>query len=240
MTSPPPRLLDDPSTGEQVRSLLDAGKSVDPPPGLQESAWSRLEANLAPPPVPPAAPAAVWIAVGAIVGAGALAVGLAWPAAVRQAPSAPVASATALAAAPRETALPQQPKQTGAETALPPPAPPAPESSSVQLDDLPTVPVPPRGSGSAAIDATAESALVQEARAKLRGGDASGALAVLAEADKKFPGGTLSVERAVLRITALDRTGRKSEAKASAKAFVRSHPDSPYAERLKTIAGDDR
>jgi len=241
MAAPPLRLLDDPSTGEQVRSLLDAAKGLEPPPGLQESAWSRLETNLAAPPVPPATPGVVWIVAGGLVGAGALALGLAWPQRDRSPSAPPASTATAAAQAPApgpSVEAPSPKQQAGAETVLPPPVPPPPSASAVQLDDLPTVPAPPRGSASG--DATAESALVQEARAKLRGGDAVGALSVLAEADKKFPGGTLSVERAVLRITAMDRAGRKGEAKAAAKAFVQAHPESPYAERLKSVAGEER
>jgi hypothetical protein len=80
-----------------------------------------------------------------------------------------------------------------------------------------------------------ESLLVLDVRRTLRAGDAASALARLAEADAKFPHGGLGQEREALLIEALFVSGKTSEAKRRAEAFLRAFPKSPYAEGVREL-----
>jgi hypothetical protein len=81
--------------------------------------------------------------------------------------------------------------------------------------------------------ARVEARLVGEAREALQRRDAATALAVLAEAARRFPRGILLQEREALTISALADAGRRSEAVARAGAFLREFPESPHAERVR-------
>ena len=81
-----------------------------------------------------------------------------------------------------------------------------------------------------------ESRRLTEARDALRRGDASGALAQLAELQRAVPGGILGQEREALAIEALARSGRSSEAQARARAFLQAYPQSPHAARVEAFA----
>ncbi len=107
-------------------------------------------------------------------------------------------------------------------------APPAPEPDA-SVAATPTA--APSGLGS-------ESAGVTEVRAKLRAGDAGGALALLSAMQKQFGGGRMSEDRAVLAIEALAASGNTSAARANADAFLKAHPKSPYASRVRTYASN--
>lgn len=241
---PPPRLLDQPHTGGLERSLLEdaRGQALEPPPGLQEALWTKLDAQVGPgAPSPGGAPAAgPWIGLGALVGAGALVAGLlSGPSAPSRSLPPPAAASAAVSVS--ASAPPPPPTSVDPKGSAGPLEAPRPSGSSLSLEDLPASPPsavvrPPAPPASGSADVAGESALVQDARSKLRGGDAAGALSALAEADKRFPRGTLALERSVLRILALDRAGRKTEAAQQARAFLAAHPDSPHAERLQAVA----
>jgi hypothetical protein len=82
--------------------------------------------------------------------------------------------------------------------------------------------------------------LMGRARAALGGGDASRALALLEEHAKRFPKGALGPERDVSRIMALCALGRVEQAKKHATTFLRRHPSSALADRVRrTCVGDD-
>ena len=76
------------------------------------------------------------------------------------------------------------------------------------------------------------------ARALLARGDATGALARLDAYGRAYPHGRLGLEAEVLRIDALDESGRSDAARARAEAFLRRHPHSVLAARVRTRFGD--
>ena len=76
------------------------------------------------------------------------------------------------------------------------------------------------------------------ARGLLARGDASGALARLDAYGRLYPQGRLAMEAEVLRIDALDESGRRDAARARAEAFLQHHPHSVLAARVRTRLGD--
>ncbi len=76
------------------------------------------------------------------------------------------------------------------------------------------------------------------ARGLLARGDASGALARLDAYGRAYPHGRLGLEAEVLRIDALDESGRSDAARARAEAFLQHHPHSVLAARVRTRLGD--
>jgi len=91
-------------------------------------------------------------------------------------------------------------------------------------------------------DASKESKLADEseafanARAKMRSGDAAGAVKALDDMQTRFGSGGLSQERATLYVEALAACGRTDQARAYADAFIASHPSSVLAERMRPYA----
>jgi hypothetical protein len=76
------------------------------------------------------------------------------------------------------------------------------------------------------------------ARGLLARGDATGALARLDAYGRAYPHGRLGLEAEVLRIDALDESGRSDTARARAEAFLQHHPHSVLAARVRTRLGD--
>jgi hypothetical protein len=76
------------------------------------------------------------------------------------------------------------------------------------------------------------------ARGLLAHGDATGALARLDAYGRVYPHGRLGLEAEVLRIDALDESGRGDAARAHAEAFLQRHPHSVLAARVRTRLGD--
>ena len=79
---------------------------------------------------------------------------------------------------------------------------------------------------------------LDHARVSLAGGDAKRALDELDGYDRRFPGGRLQLEAEVLRIDALAKTGRKDLARQHAEAFLRRHPNSVLATRVRAHLAD--
>jgi hypothetical protein len=79
---------------------------------------------------------------------------------------------------------------------------------------------------------------IDAARGMLARGDAVGALARLDSYGRAYPHGRLSLEAEVLRIDALDESGRGDAARARAAAFLQRHPHSVLAARVRTRLGD--
>jgi hypothetical protein len=69
-------------------------------------------------------------------------------------------------------------------------------------------------------------------------GDAAGAMALLDAYWRDFPHGSLVLEATVLQAESLERAGRHAEAVERARAFLKRHPTSPLAERMRHIAGE--
>jgi hypothetical protein len=80
---------------------------------------------------------------------------------------------------------------------------------------------------------TRELAALDRARLTLASGDARGALAQLDTHQRSFPRGRLGLEAEVLRIDALAKTGHTVEARQHAQAFLRIHPNSVLATRVR-------
>jgi hypothetical protein len=80
---------------------------------------------------------------------------------------------------------------------------------------------------------TRELAALDRARLALASGDARGVLGQLDAYQRSFPRGRLALEAEVLRIDALARVGRSSEARQHAQTFVRQHPNSVLATRVR-------
>ena len=80
---------------------------------------------------------------------------------------------------------------------------------------------------------TRELAALDGARLALSAGDARGAMAQLEAHQRNFPRGRLALEAEVLRIDALAKIGRTTEARQHAHTFVRLHPNSLLATRVR-------
>jgi hypothetical protein len=155
------------------------------------------------------------------------------------------------AGSPRERA-PDPEQATAAPPVLAPevrdPRPiPCAESNSPTPPVLLAPAVPPRvgapSSLSPASHAAPTSDMGEETRAlavvlaTLRDGHAEQALSALDDQDSRFSDGVLGEERAATRIDALCMLRRTSEARAMAARFLREHPRSVYAPRVKASCG---
>ena len=134
------------------------------------------------------------------------------------------------------------PPETTAADETPPDAPRAPqEPAPAELTAPPKgkrAPAAPAPSASAdrAARLAAELQALRVAREALASGDGPRALHALDDYAARFPRGHLALEAEVLRIEALSRAGDASAA-ARARRFLEAHPQSPYAERLRPLAG---
>lgn len=112
------------------------------------------------------------------------------------------------------------------EPAAPEPVVEAPERQRPRARVVPAPePVPP------AVDGMAE---IRELQAAMRARDPSTALALLAEHERRYPRSQYSEEREAQRVVALCGAGRREEARALAARFLREHPRSPQATRVRT------
>ncbi|MDC0672577.1 RNA polymerase sigma factor [Nannocystis radixulma] len=79
----------------------------------------------------------------------------------------------------------------------------------------------------------AEAELIAEVRAAIDAGRIDDALAGLRRHQREFPDGVLQRERLGLRAIALCRADRAGEGRSEAAAFLRDHPDSALAARVR-------
>lgn len=101
---------------------------------------------------------------------------------------------------------------------------------SAERGGSPVSPHPPPASG-----LREESLLVASARARLASGDGPGALELLDQLNRQHPAGVLMQEREALSIQALAQVGQTSSAVARARAFLARHPQSPHADRVRSV-----
>jgi hypothetical protein len=98
---------------------------------------------------------------------------------------------------------------------------------------------------SAAVQASRENQLKQEAmelaQAKrlLAGGQAQPALTLLEQSGQRFPNGALGHEREALIVEALLRSGRQDLGQARARSFLARYPESPLAGRIRKLVGQE-
>ena len=86
------------------------------------------------------------------------------------------------------------------------------------------------------VDGAGHRALIDAARAAVKGGSSERALVLLRRYDSSYPGGAFRPEALALRIEALDQDGRRAEAQALARDFLARYPHSPVAERVARVA----
>jgi hypothetical protein len=82
---------------------------------------------------------------------------------------------------------------------------------------------------------SAEVALLDQAHRALSSGNPGKTLELLAQHDKDFRGGPLSIESVVLRIEALAARGDRAGAAGAANAFLASYPRSAHANRVRSV-----
>jgi hypothetical protein len=81
---------------------------------------------------------------------------------------------------------------------------------------------------------------IEQARAALEAGDVQGATRALDAHDSAFPRGAFSEESRMLRIDTMARSGDRVRARKEARTFLAQSPSTPYAARLRDLAGDER
>ncbi|MGK3992089.1 hypothetical protein [Sorangium sp. So ce1024] len=128
-----------------------------------------------------------------------------------------------------------------------PPAPAPVEEPAAEPSEAvaPTRSVRAGASRKAAATPSAESAALQAeldaldaARSTLSSGNAQGALSLLDAYTREHPRGRLRLEAEVLRIDALAKSGRTDAAAQRAQAFLRRHPNSVLASRVRRYVND--
>jgi hypothetical protein len=108
------------------------------------------------------------------------------------------------------------------------------EPKGLSFDELPAPAVKPEAKPSTpAGDLAAELGALDAARSELAAGNANGALGKLDDYARLYPRGRLVLEAEVLRIDALAKSGQTDVAKKRAEAFLRRHPNSVLASRVR-------
>ncbi|HKO50646.1 MAG TPA: hypothetical protein VJV79_23160 [Polyangiaceae bacterium] len=90
--------------------------------------------------------------------------------------------------------------------------------------------------GPAAGELANQIALVDAARSALAGGDGQRALAIVREYQSEYPTGTFRPEVSAVKIEALVKLGRTTEARTLAEKFVVAYGRSPLAARVARLA----
>jgi len=67
--------------------------------------------------------------------------------------------------------------------------------------------------------------------------DASAALEMAREGDRRFPNGEAAAERAMIEVKSLAREGRLSEARGAAEQMVSRYPGTPWAREVERHTG---
>jgi hypothetical protein len=209
--------LDEPPSGAMRRVLTRAGVGV----GVVAIATSTTVASAA-----KVGPLVVgkWLALAAFVGAGAVAV----VHVARPSTSMKVATQPAVMKAPSEPATP---------------APPAIEATDPALVNEPSSTAAPiaqpsrafKASPSGTADINGEIAAITLARGAIDKGNARAGLAALDRYQQDYPHGVLTPEATVLRIEALLMAGERSRAKSLGESFLKAHPKSPHAQRVRSL-----
>ncbi len=221
----PVRLLDDPGTSSELRSLLVAGRSD----ALDRGAVVRVQARVHDRLAAPAVSRRWWgIGAGTAVVIGWLA--LRSPASDAAREPAPVAPASI---AMRE----EPPAAVPARLVAPPPVSATAPIATPPID-RPAARARPRESRRAAVPAAAPASASEEARLLLAArralaSDPTAALARTAEHERRFANGTLVEERELVAVRALVALDRKADAQARADRFVERFPDSVHRPALE-------
>jgi hypothetical protein len=237
----PTRLLSSPES-ELERALLDAGRSYTAPGSMRTKTLLALGlAGVATSTAPSAAAASSSLTKAALskVAVAVLVIGGAAVPAWRylsHADNAPVSPPKAVSTAvvpltpPVESTPVESAQVVGApvETAELPPSSAAPSAARPER-------VEPRATATPPL--TAELAALDAARTSLSRSDPKAALVALDGYSHDFPRGRLKLEAEVLRIGALAKSGQTDSARKRAEVFLRRHPDSVLASRVRSYVG---
>jgi hypothetical protein len=245
----PTRLLSTPES-ELERALLEAGRSYTASSSTRAKTLLALGLTAVVPSVAPAAAAtgktftkaALFKLAGSVLLVGAVALPV-WRYLGHHPNSTPITQRpVAAAAAPVLTAVPAEVPAAPADAA--PAEISATGGARVEAAEPPTSIVSRSGRGTrselkptSAPPLTAELAALDSARTSLSHGDPAGALAALDGYAHDFPRGRLKLEAEVLRIGALAKSGQTDAARKRAEVFLRLHPDSVLASRVRSYAG---
>jgi len=221
------------------RDALANSPAISAPPGAKDAVWAALAPQLGAGPSASATRLAVqgaaskaWLALPALAGLGVIAFfALRHPSA--QPPVVPVAtiSAPVLLAPPVSNVSPVAPSSAeSAAAALSPADPGAPTPSPATQPGTRHKAAAPTPA-----DLEREIALLAQARAQLRAGNAAGAQATLSQMQSQFPDRALHQERQVLKILAQNALGNRESARRSALAFIKAHPESPHDAKLQRM-----
>lgn len=222
-----------------AQELVKAGRSAGAPTDadkerIREALHQRLAAPFVPEPSAapgPVASGASWslIAGGTLVAAVVVGV-LVWGSSGEMsAPPAASAAMPASSVAPPPRTPPPAPPPRTEETRMAPPASRAAEPAAAASAKGPTETRPKHRLAE-------EVALLSRATTALHAGRAQDALNALAEHQRQFPRGHLSLERVAARAQALCQLGRKAEAE---RELSRLSPSSPQAARARRACGSD-
>jgi len=236
----PTRLLSTPES-ELERALLDAGRSYTAPGSMRTKTLLALGLSAVATSTAPSAAAAASssltkaalskVAIAALVIGGATVPAWLY---LSQTSSSPVVPPKAVSTA----VVPQTPPESVPLVSAPlvnapleiaevQPSNTAPSASTARVEPRP-VSAPPLAAELAALDA---------ARTSLSHSDPNAALAALDGYARSFPRGKLKLEAEVLRIGALAKSGQTDAARKRAELFLRRHPDSVLASRVRSYVG---
>ncbi len=186
---------------------------------------------------PPAVPSAEAPPAAAAPASPATAPAPAAPAPAPAAEPAPAAKPSARSSArsttPPPPAAPTAPAAPAAAPAAPEPAPAA--AAPADPAPAPAAAAPPPAPTVDARRLAAEVAILDRARAALRGGDPGAATAALDEHARDFADGALVAEAELVRIETLIRAGDAEAARRRARDFLVRFPQSPLAKRLRSL-----
>jgi hypothetical protein len=212
-----------------LRSVARYAQRLEP----NAAAVQRLILAAAAPPTPTRSPALRRFSVGVALGLAAVFGSVAWASYSQRwfVAKPPTVELPARPAAPPElaprvlTPLVPSAAPVAAVSAAPPPL------AVVAPPPVPPSPASASASGSSAHD---DSALLQQARARI-GAEPSRALTLTRDHEARYPTSALAEERQALRVEALARLGRSSEAARELEDFEARYPRSPYRRRLRSL-----
>ena len=118
-----------------------------------------------------------------------------------------------------------------------PAPPPAPADTPAPSPAAATAAAPRARAVTAAGDLGDQVALIDSARAAVSDGAGARALEILRRYQERYPAGSFRPEAAAIKIEALMKLGRESEARALAERFVAEHRGSLLARRVAEVAG---
>ncbi|MDQ2642385.1 MAG: hypothetical protein M3020_01125 [Myxococcota bacterium] len=113
------------------------------------------------------------------------------------------------------------------------PAPSSVEDSGKAVDASPTE----QRVRSPKADIAEQIALIDAARTAVSSGSANRALRLVRQYQSKYPTGSFGPEATALKIEALTKLGRTTEARSAAERFVIQHRGTPIADRVARLAG---